>query len=117
MHACCCNCLLIARDSVTPTPSSPAVARTQVLLLSSNSDSVGSPDSISLEDLMETNKMPMITILKEKGLGWLGHAAWQTNKCMIKQLVFVKRVPGHVQPIEYWMPVAPGCIMYLCIMT
>ena len=61
-------------------------------------DTVGSPDSISTEDLMEkAHQLPdldpgLSASIKERRLGWLGHAARRSGKGgglrVVKQLVF-----------------------------
>ena len=51
-------------------------------------DTVGRPDSISTEDLMEkTHQLPISVMIKERRLRWLGHAARRSDNNVVKQLL------------------------------
>ena len=63
-------------------------------------DTVGRPDGISTKDLMEkTHQLPISTMIKERRLRWLGHAARRSDNNVVKQLLFATRIPGYLQPV------------------
>jgi hypothetical protein len=63
-------------------------------------DTVGHPDSISTQALLEkTNQMSIASMLRVRRLRWLGHVARKPDTSMVKQLLFANSVPGCVLPV------------------